>query len=66
LGRDDEERSDLRHEVRKIQKALAVGEPDGNTIRTRWNAVLQVVKDVMGAGTTITGITELIQQLFGC
>jgi hypothetical protein len=64
-GADDEERSDLRHELRKIERELATENPDGSAVRARWNSVLAVLDGALAAGSKIAGITELVHQLFG-
>ncbi len=65
LGRDDDERAELSHELRKIEKEIATPEPDAAAVRTRWKSVLALLEGVLTAGTKIAGITELIQKIFG-
>jgi len=65
LGRDEDERNDLRHELRKIEKELQGDEPEGAAVRTRWKSVLAALEGVRTAGTAVVGITELVRQLFG-
>lgn len=65
LGRDEDERSDLGHELRKIDQELAAAEPDGAAVTTRWRSVLKVLDGVVATGTTVAGITELIGKIFG-
>jgi len=65
LGRGEDEQTDLRHEVRKIEKELAIEEPDGAVVTTRWKSVLAVLDGALAAGTKIAGITELVYKVFG-
>jgi hypothetical protein len=64
-GANDEERADLRHEVRKIERELAAEKPDGSAVQTRWKSVLAVLDGALAAGSKIAGITELVHQVFG-
>lgn len=64
-GRSAEEREDLRHELRKIREELNKDEPDGPAVKSRWRSILEVLEGALVAGTTITGITELVRQVFG-
>lgn len=64
LGRDDEERDELRHELRKIRQELEQDNPDGEAVRTRWKSVLAVLGTALASSAHIAQITELVMTVF--
>ena len=61
----EDDRADIRHEIRKIDQELAVPEPDAAAVRSRWKSVLAVLGEALAAGEQVARITELVRTLFG-
>jgi hypothetical protein len=64
LGRDNDERDELRHELRKIRQELEHDTPDGVAVRTRWKSVLAVLGTALASSAHIAQITELVVTVF--
>lgn len=64
LGRDEDQRAELRDELRRIQQELSAATPDGSAVKSRWKAVLAVLDAALAASTKIAGITALVRDIF--
>jgi hypothetical protein len=65
LGRDEDRRDEIRHELRKIEQELGGEAPDGSAVKTRWKAVLAVLDGALDATRKVADITDLVQRVFG-
>jgi hypothetical protein len=62
---DPGDRADAEHELGKIERELRGEEPDGPTVRLRWNSVLAVLDGAVAAGGRIAQVSDLVHKLFG-
>lgn len=64
LGRTGDDRAALAHELAATRRALAVDEPDGAAVRTRWSAVLAVLGTALAMNADVAQITQFVLELF--
>lgn len=65
LGRTADDRDEIQHEIRAIDRELEQEDPSGPVVRSRWQAVLDALDGVLRAGGKLSEITDLMHKVFG-
>jgi hypothetical protein len=64
LGRTEQERGALRHEIAATTRELAADEPDGPAVRFRWKAVTTILGAALAVNADVAQISQFVIDLF--